>query len=100
MVIWSEMARDDLRAIFKYIELDSKFYANKVVHEIIEQASTLNNLPAQGRIVPELNDTSIREIFVYSYRVMYQISSEKIEVLTVVHGRRELSSKDILLSEH
>lgn len=99
MVIWSEPARDDLRAIFEYIELDSKFYAKKVIHDIVEQALTLTDLPERGRVVPELNDTSIREIFVYSYRVIYLISPEGIEILTVVHGRREISADDIHLPE-
>jgi plasmid stabilization system protein ParE len=31
MVIWTIPARDDLKAIFEYIALDSRFYANKVV---------------------------------------------------------------------
>ncbi len=97
MVKWSELAREDLRAIFKYIELDSKFYANKVVYDIIDRASILNDLPTQGRIVPEVNESNIREIFIYSYRIIYQISSEGIEVLTVIHGRREISADDIPL---
>ena len=45
-----------------------------------------------GRIVPELSDDSIRERFIYSYRVIYQISGEDIHVLAVIHGKRLLES--------
>jgi plasmid stabilization system protein ParE len=100
MVDWSLSARDDLRAIYDYISRDSRFYAKKVIRDIVERASSLDILSERGRVVPELNDTSVREIFVYSYRIMYQILSNRVEVLAVIHGQRNISAQDILPPDH
>ncbi len=40
-------------------------------------------------MLPELDDPSIREVLIYSYRLIYQISSGEIEVLALVHARRD-----------
>lgn len=97
MVVWSDVARNDLRAIHDYIALDSELYAKKTVRDIVERGSTLQSMPERGRVVPELNDPHVREIFVYSYRVIYQISSAGVEVLTVIHDHRDFSGEDIPL---
>jgi toxin ParE1/3/4 len=38
--------------------------------------------------VPEKNEESIREIFVFQYRIIYEILTSEIHILTVVHGKR------------
>ena len=40
-----------------------------------------------GRIVPELGDPSIRERFVYSFRLIYRIERRRVLILAIVHGR-------------
>jgi toxin ParE1/3/4 len=35
---------------------------------------------------------SIREIFVYSYRLIYRIEVERISILALIHGRREFEN--------
>jgi len=40
-------------------------------------------------MVPELSDSSIREIFVYSYRLAYRIEDDRISILALIHGRRD-----------
>ena len=53
------------------------------------------DFPQSGRIVPELDYEEIREIIHGNYRIIYQISSENIEILTVRHGRQLLSETDL-----
>ena len=43
-----------------------------------------------GRVVPEFGDDSIREIFAYSYRIIYKIERESVVVASIIHGRRIL----------
>jgi toxin ParE1/3/4 len=40
-------------------------------------------------MVPEIDNPNIGELFVYSYRLIYEISSDGIEILAVIHGRRD-----------
>lgn len=46
--------------------------------------------PKSGRIVPELGDGKTREVIVTNYRVMYEVESDAVIILTVLHGAREL----------
>ena len=80
MVIWTLTARDDLRAIYEYIALDSKFYAKNTVRNIVERAAKLFDSPQIGRIVPELETNEIREVFIYSYRIIYQILPDRLAI--------------------
>ena len=89
MVKWSRPARMDLKQIHDYIAEDSRYYAKKVVQTIVEKTEELMVFPEIGRIVPELDDPNIRELFVYSYRLIYEITPNGIEILAVIHGRRD-----------
>ena len=95
MVIWSEPAKIDLHSIHNFIAHDSRFYAKKVIQDIREKADVLNELPNIGKMVAELNDENVRELSLYSYRIIYEIRSEEIFVLAVVHKRRDLMAEDI-----
>jgi toxin ParE1/3/4 len=48
-----------------------------------------------GRMVPELNDEAVRELSLYSYRILYEIRPTHIAVLAVIHKRRELQGDEI-----
>ncbi len=95
-VVWSGDALDDIDAMAEYIARDSIFYAQQVVAKIMESSDTLVTQPTRGRVVPELNDPAIRELFVYSYRVLYEIRDieREVHMLAVLHGRRLLESLD------
>ena len=91
-VVWSPEAPDDLDAVAEYVARDSAFYARVVVDKILETARGLRQFPERGRVVPELADDCIREIFAYSYRIIYQATNEAIVILALVHGKRLLES--------
>ncbi|MDO9287719.1 MAG: type II toxin-antitoxin system RelE/ParE family toxin [Thermodesulfovibrionales bacterium] len=95
MVKWSTPAKFDLKQIHDYIARDSKFYAQKVSTEIVEKSEKLNSFPEIGRIVPEIGNPNIRELLIYSYRLVYEIFPDKVEVLALIHGKRNFV-KDFL----
>ena len=92
MVRWSVPARNDLKQIHDYIAKDSKYYARNVIQEIVAKAETLTEFPEIGRMVPEISYQNIRELIVYSYRLIYEISAAGIEILAIIHGRRDFTS--------
>ena len=56
----------------------------------------LDELPRQGRRVPEPNEDAVRELGLYSYRILYKIKSDDlIEVLAVIHKRQHLEAEEI-----
>ncbi len=90
MVIWSDPAKADLRAIHDFIAQNSKFYAKKVLQDIVDKSGVLDALPRAGRIVPELGEPDIREVAVHAYRIIYEIRNADCFVLAVIHRRRDI----------
>jgi toxin ParE1/3/4 len=89
---WSPEAIEDIEAIASYIERDSPWYARAVAARIVETAETIPDFPEIGRIVPEIGNSSIRERFVYSYRIIYRIETQRILIAAVIHGSRLLQA--------
>ena len=97
MVKWTAHAKAQLRHIHDYIAQDSPFYARRVSEELVQKTIGLDELPHKGHKVSELNEDAVRELELYSYRVLYEIKSDNlIEVLAVIHKRRHLEPEDIL----
>lgn len=95
MVIWSEPAKTDLRSIHDFIAHDSSHYAKKVTQDIREKADILDQLPKLGKTVPEVNDENVRELSLYSYRIIYEIKNQGVFVMAVVHKRKDFKVGDI-----
>ena len=71
-------------------------YAKRVSEELVRKTLGLDELPRQGRMVPELNEDAVRELSLYSYRILYEIKSDDdIEVLAVIHKRRHLEAEEM-----
>ncbi len=90
-IIWTEPALSDLQGIHDYISKDSEYYASVFIGEILESVEKVTDFPEMGRIVPEYQQNDIREILVQSYRIIYRFEQNQILILTVVHGRRDLT---------
>ena len=97
MVKWTAHAEAQLQQVHDYIAQASPSHAKKVSDELARKTLNLDGLPRIGRKVPELDEDAVREVGLYSYRILYEIKPNGlIEVLTVVHKRRHLSPEDIL----
>ena len=95
MVVWTIPAKNDLRQIYNSIAYDSKIYAKRVIQNIAAKPDVLDGLPRIGRVVDELNDEKIREIPIYTYRIIYEVRTDDIFILAVVHKRQDLQADDI-----
>jgi len=91
-ISWSPEAVEDIELIADYIARDSEFYARSVVSNILNVSRSIPEQPFAGRIVPEFNDNTIRERFVYSYRLIYTIDGSIITMIAIIHGKRLLDN--------
>ena len=89
-VKWTEAAWSDLEEAADYIARDSPHYATAFVRETRDATRSLAYLAERGRVVPEFDDTSIRELFVRSYRLIYQVTEQVVYIIGFVHGARNL----------
>jgi toxin ParE1/3/4 len=90
-VVWSEAAIRDVESIGLYIEHDSPAYARSVVRKLLGAGRHLQTFPFSGRMVPEAGEQTIREIFVYGYRLIFRVTADSVVFLTVVHSKQDLS---------
>ena len=99
-VIVSQFAEEDLNEIIEYYFSLSEKYVEKVISEFEENVMSLQRHPKSGRIVPELEKQGIlqfRELIQGYYRIVYEISGEKVIVHTIIDGRRNF--EDIIISK-
>jgi len=88
-IVWSHLATADLESIVEHIFRDSEFYAATVARELVAAARSLATLSERGRVVPEYENPTIREIIVRRYRLIYRVHSDRVEVLRIIHGARQ-----------
>lgn len=87
---WTSNARGELRAIHDYIAQNSPRYAQGMVDRITRRTKQLSHFPRLGPIVAEYEDESIRELLEHPYRIIYQVRTSQVVILSVVHGSRQL----------
>jgi toxin ParE1/3/4 len=87
----TEAAYADLEDIENYIALDSPAIARQFILKIFDRMDQLSSYPLSGKIVPEINDLTVRELLLNKYRIVYQLNrDDRISILRVVHGARLL----------
>ncbi len=89
-VEWTEPALEDMADIRDYIAEDSKENAYRFIERIFDAAAQLTDFPERGRHVPEAERSDVREVLYKDYRIIYLIKAEQVDILTVLHGARDL----------
>ena len=83
---FSRQSLADIDEIAEYIARDSPFYADKVVDDLYARVQILLTHPETGRVVPEIGNPAIREIFEHSWRIMYTTEfSPVVLILRFIH---------------
>ena len=99
-IIISEFAEDDLDEIAAYYFSRRSDYVGRIISEFEENVESLQKHHKSGRIVPELERqgiTKYRELIQEYYRIIYEISGNKIIVHTIIDGRRNF--EEIIISK-
>jgi toxin ParE1/3/4 len=73
-ILWIKPAIQDLRNLHSYIAKDSEVYASSF-ERIILSVEKLTSFPRVGRMVPEADNETIRELVHHNYRVIYRITT-------------------------
>ena len=92
-VLWTVGASSDLQGIFAFLRRDSEVYASALTARIFDAVERLGDYPYLGRMVPEYQDETLREVIVGNYRVVYRVRGQLIAVVGLVHGRRNLTTR-------
>lgn len=91
-VVWSPESEDDLLSIWRWgASRFSPAIADGHLREIHRAAMRLATSPLMGRERDDLR-AGVREIVVYPTVLFYRVSHDRIEVVRVVDGRRDIAA--------
>jgi addiction module RelE/StbE family toxin len=87
---WSPTSTYDLHNIAEYLSEESTSLSKKVILGIFSSVERLSAFPESGRVVPEFEDASIREIIQRPFRIVYRINNDLhvIEIIRIWHSAR------------
>ena len=77
-IIWSPLARNNLKRIFDYISADYPKIARKFTKNLVKQVKILEKFPLSGKKVSELYFSENREIIYKSYRIIYCVEGDVV----------------------
>jgi plasmid stabilization system protein ParE len=69
---------------------DSPHFAKLTVDRLTRRSQQIAQFPFSGRRVPEYDFDPIREVIEGSYRVIYYIKPDRIDVIAVIHGSMDM----------
>ena len=76
-IVWSDEAKEDLRAIGEFFERTSPQYAHSIISRLYDSVGKLKRHAKLGRKVPEVGHEDVRELVREGYRIIYQLQSER-----------------------
>jgi plasmid stabilization system protein ParE len=89
-IIWTNQAVRKLNKFVDYIAQDDFITAENWALNLIERTDQLINQPESGRVVPEYDEPTLREIIYGNYRIIYRVRKEEnaVYIQTVWHVRQ------------
>lgn len=90
-IVWGESAQAALDEALTYISQTSIDGAVRVLTRALEVADSLSTLADRGRVVPEIGESTLRELFVYEYRLLYRVQEDRVVIRAFLHGARDFS---------
>lgn len=96
-VRWTPQSVNDIEQIAEYIAKESQLYASIQTERFFEAVKILEEQIHAGRIVPEIDDYTVREIINGYYRIIYKVVNDnQVDVLTIHHSRRDTEKNKVL----
>lgn len=88
-VVFTGKARADLIDIWLHIAADDPATADRVLDQLGEAAGRLADHPEMGTARNDIRP-GLRYLISGSYLLLYRITDAGVEIVRVVHGRRDL----------
>jgi len=89
-LIWAPSARLDLRELASYIAESRPVAAERFVRQVFRLVAQLADFPESGRIVPEFDESNIRELIRRPCRIVYRVKPQEriVEIARIWHAAR------------
>lgn len=93
-LVWSRRATRDAEHAAEWIAKDRPEGALEWLDGLHAAMLRLEQFPFSGQVLPEIPLAARREIPYGGYRVIYRLRPDRVEILRVAHGRRDLRPRD------
>jgi len=77
-----------------YVEQHVTATGQRVVRELVEATRSLSDYPQMGRIVPEFDMPSLRELIRPPFRIIYRLEPKRIAIIRIWRSERSLHLPD------
>jgi toxin ParE1/3/4 len=89
---WSRAAGRDLRDIWRYYDrVASRDIADHLLRKLIDAGARAAERPLMRRVRTELSP-DLRAVIVHPYTLFYRVSGDEVEVVRVLHERRDFEA--------
>jgi toxin ParE1/3/4 len=92
-VVWSPRAKQRLEEIAATIAADQPLNARRVVERIVKRTRILRAHPYAGRVLEPIDEPSLRELIESTYRIIYVVRDDVVEISSVRDTRRALPAR-------
>lgn len=84
-------AESDLIDIWVSIALDNRRAADQLLEDFESRFNQLSDFPESGPLRPDIAD-DVRTLTCRNYLILYRMTSDRIEIVRVVHGARDITA--------
>jgi len=90
LIIWSPTASFDLWDVLSYISEFDQDASVRYRDKVFDSIERLTDFPESGRVVPEFNDSTIREVICKPCRIVYRLKDNGsiVEIARIWHSAR------------
>jgi len=89
--VLSPEAADDLVRIWRYVSAQTTVAAaDRVEAAILDRIVFLASAPGVGHWRKDLTDKPVKFFPVYSYLIVYLSETKPLQIVSILHGRRDL----------
>jgi len=85
----SSQAERDLETILEDLQQNAPVAAERYATAFYEKGQALSRFPEMGRSRPEIAP-GLHSTLVYPYVVFYRIDGDAVQILRILHGKRDL----------
>ena len=91
-IIWLPQAAQDLQGISDYIGGQSPAYADTMIDRILDAVEGLERFPNMGPRLSGMRKKGVelRQLVVRPFRIVYRVKYDRVIIVAVVHGARDL----------
>lgn len=88
-LFWTDDALEQVSAIDEHLTLTSPQYAEMVVGDLFDRVRALVDYPNMVPVYKKANLPQVRELLVRSYRIIYYVGCNQIDIMAVLHQRQQ-----------